>query len=151
MSLSRIAARLQIGPAPVAGVALSGLLALTLAMGVGRFGYTALLPQMRDEGWVDLSGGGVLAAANYLGYLVGALWAALSRAADGRRRLAWGLLASVVSTCAMGLDLGLAAWCGVRFVAGWASAAVYVYATGIVLRSLAERDAAGWSALHYMG
>lgn len=146
MSTSRITAASQVG-----AVALSGLLALTLAMGVGRFGYTALLPQMRDEGWVDLAGGGVLAAANYLGYLAGALWAAFSRAADGRRRLAWGLLASVASTFAMGLDLGLGAWCGVRFVAGWASAAVYVYATGLVLRRLAERNAAGWTALHYMG
>lgn len=153
MSASRITAASQTGTAPVVAVALSGLLALTLAMGVGRFGYTALLPQMRDEGWVDLAGGGVLAAANYLGYLAGALWAAFSRAADGRRRLAWGLLASVASTFAMGLDLdlGLGAWCGVRFVAGWASAAVYVYATGLVLRSLAERNAAGWTALHYMG
>lgn len=152
MPLSRIAVRLQAGPVPAAaGVGLCGLLALALAMGVGRFGYTALLPQMRDEGWVDLSGGGVLAAANYLGYLVGALWAAFSRAADGRRRLAWGLLTSVASTFAMGLDLGLGAWCGVRFVAGWASAAVYVYATGLVLRRLAACDAAGWTALHYMG
>ncbi len=151
MSASRITTASQAGAIPVPAVALSGLLALTLAMGVGRFGYTALLPQMRDEGWVDLAGGGVLAAVNYLGYLAGALWAAFSRAADGRRRLTWGLLASVVSTFAMGLDLGLGAWCGVRFVAGWASAAVYVYATGLVLRSLAERNAAGWTALHYMG
>jgi predicted MFS family arabinose efflux permease len=62
-----------------------------------------------------------------------------------------GLLVSVGTTLAMGLELGFPLWCGVRFLSGVASAAVYVYATGIVLRSLAACQAAGWSGLHYMG
>lgn len=136
-------------PAPL--IAAAGLLSLLLAMGIGRFAYTALLPQMRDDGLLDITRGGLLAAMNYLGYLAGALWAAFSRQARAPRRLMWGLLGSVASTLAMGLDLGFIGWCGLRFVSGVASAAVYVYATGIVLRSLTERNAAGWSALHYMG
>jgi len=136
------------GPLPIA---LAGLLALLLAMGIGRFAFTALLPQMRDEGLLDVASGGLLAASNYLGYLAGALWAAFSRRADASRRLLAGLLFSVGSTLAMGLELGFPLWCGVRFLSGVASAAVYVYATGIVLRSLAACHAAGWSGLHYMG
>ncbi|MBL8454348.1 MAG: YbfB/YjiJ family MFS transporter [Zoogloea sp.] len=130
---------------------MAGLLALLLAMGIGRFAFTALLPQMRDEGLLDVASGGLLAAANYLGYLAGALWAAFSRRADAARRLLAGLLVSVGTTLAMGLELGFPLWCGVRFLSGVASAAVYVYATGIVLRSLAACQAAGWSGLHYMG
>lgn len=136
------------GPLPIA---VAGLLALLLAMGIGRFGFTALLPQMRDEGLLDVASGGLLAASNYLGYLAGALWAAFSRRADAAHRLLAGLLVSVVTTLAMGLELGFLWWCGVRFLSGVASAAVYVYATGIVLRSLAACQAAGWSGLHYMG
>lgn len=136
------------GPRPIA---LAGLLALLLAMGIGRFAFTALLPQMRDEGLLDVASGGLLAASNYLGYLAGALWAAFSRRADAARRLSAGLLVSVVTTLAMGLELGFSLWCGVRFLSGVASAVVYVYATGIVLRSLAACQAAGWSGLHYMG
>ena len=132
-------------------IAVAGLLALLLAMGIGRFAFTALLPQMRDEGLLDVASGGLLAAANYLGYLAGALWAAFSRRADAARRLLAGLLVSVGTTLAMGLELGFPLWCGVRFLSGVASAAVYVYATGIVLRSLAACQAAGWSGLHYMG
>lgn len=132
-------------------IALAGLLALLLAMGVGRFAFTALLPQMRDEGLLDVASGGLLAASNYLGYLAGALWAAFSRRADAARRLLGGLLVSVGSTLAMGLELGFPLWCGVRFLSGVASAVVYVYATGIVLRSLAACQAPGWSGLHYMG
>lgn len=132
-------------------IAAAGLLALMLAMGIGRFGFTALLPQMRDDGLLDLGGAGVMAAMNYLGYLAGALWTAFSTRADASRRLVVGVLASVASTVAMGVHLGFAGWCALRFVSGVASAVVYVYATGIVLRGLAERGAAGWSALHYMG
>lgn len=131
--------------------ATAGLLALLLAMGIGRFGFTALLPQMRDDGLIDIGSAGVLAAVNYLGYLVGALGAALSRRADPARRLALGLVVSVATTLAMGVDCGLLGWCALRFASGVASAAVYVYTTGIVLRSLGEAGAANWSALHYMG
>ena len=132
-------------------IAVAGLLALLLAMGIGRFAFTALLPQMRDEGFLDIGSGGLLAAMNYLGYLAGALWTAFSRQANGPRRLLGGLLASVATTLAMGFEPGFAGWCGLRLVSGVASAVVYVYATGIVLRSLADAGAAGRSALHYMG
>ena len=131
--------------------AASGMLALLLAMGIGRFAFTALLPQMREEGLLTLSAGAFLAAANYLGYLVGALWTAFSRNANPVRRLVGGLMVSVATTLLMSLDLGLVSWCAVRFAAGVASAAVYVYSTGIVLRRLMALGAPGWSGLHYLG
>lgn len=131
--------------------AASGLLALMLAMGIGRFAYTALLPQMHEEGLLAYSGGALLAGANYAGYLAGALWAAFSRSANPVQRLVGGLILSVATTLAMGFDLGFALWCAVRFIAGIASALVYVYATGIVLRRLMAVGAPGWSTLHFMG
>ncbi len=137
--------------ASLALFAMSGMLALVLSMGVGRFAYTALLPQMLEEGLLSHAGGAWLAGANYAGYLMGALWTAISRQANPVPRLLGALVASMLTTLAMGFDLGFAAWCVVRCVAGIASAVVYVYATGIVLRRLTAVGAPGWSALHYMG
>ena len=131
--------------------AISGLLALLLSMGVGRFAYTALLPQMLEEGLLSHTGGALLAGANYAGYLVGALWTAFSRDVKPVPRLVGAMAASVLTTFSMGFDLGFGLWCLVRFGAGMASAVVYVYATGIVLRRLMTLGAPGWSALHYMG
>ncbi len=63
---------------PPSGLAivLGGALSLAVAMGIGRFAFTPMLPLMAREGLLDVSAGGWLAAANYLGYLVGALTAA---------------------------------------------------------------------------
>ena len=59
-------------------VALFGLLGLASAMGIGRFAFTPLLPLMQQHDGLTLAQGAWLAAANYLGYLAGALacWAA---------------------------------------------------------------------------
>lgn len=59
-------------PTPIA-IALSGLLALAIAMGIGRFAFTPLLPMMLHDGVVDLHDASWLATANYLGYWLGAL------------------------------------------------------------------------------
>lgn len=112
-------------------VALAGLLALAVAMGVGRFAFTPLLPMMLHDEVVTLAGGSWLATANYIGYLVGAMgctalpWLAprlyerLGPALLARA----GLLATVVLTLAMALPLA-ATWPGLRFAAGVASAFV---------------------------
>ena len=57
-------------------IALAGLAALAVAMGIGRFAFTPLLPMMQADAGLTLAQGGWLASANYAGYLAGALWAA---------------------------------------------------------------------------
>ena len=52
-----------------------GCLSLAVAMGVGRFAFTPLLPVMQDDGLVSISEGGLLASSHFLGYLLGALFA----------------------------------------------------------------------------
>ncbi len=57
-------------------VAGAGLVALAVAMGVGRFAFTPILPMIQADAGLSLSAASWLVAANYLGYLVGALTAA---------------------------------------------------------------------------
>ena len=54
-------------------IALAGLTALGVAMGIGRFAFTPILPMMQQDAAVSVGEGGWLASANYLGYLLGAL------------------------------------------------------------------------------
>ena len=52
----------------------AGLIALATAMGIGRFAFTPLLPMMLHDQIISLSDASWLASANYIGYLVGALF-----------------------------------------------------------------------------
>src|SRR5689334_6203841 len=54
-------------------IALAGLVALAVAMGIGRFAFTPLLPMMLNDGVVDLPTASWLASANYFGYMLGAI------------------------------------------------------------------------------
>ena len=58
-------------------MAATGLVCLAVAMGLGRFAFTPLLPMMLHDGLLDLRQGSYLASINYLGYLLGALACAL--------------------------------------------------------------------------
>ena len=130
-------------------VALAGLLALAAAMGIGRFAFTPLLPLMAREGRLDLALGGWLAAANYLGYFVGALTAA--RLPIGARALAvLALVLTALSTAAMALP-GVPLWLLLRFVAGAASAWVFVATSVWCLGALARTGRGDLGGTVYAG
>ena len=131
---------------------LGGILALAAAMGIGRFAYTPLLPAMQQAAGLDPTQAGLLAAANYAGYLVGALLAAFAVPAAGRTRI---LLVSAVgvaaTTAMMATTTDLAAWSVVRFIAGLASAGVLVLASGLVLDDLRRQGRASLSSWLFSG
>jgi Uncharacterised MFS-type transporter YbfB len=116
--------------------ALAGLCALAIAMGIGRFAFTPLLPLMQAEGALSLGEGGWLAAANYAGYLAGALTAVR---VSGRFAIRAGLATIAVSTLAMGLGESFVAWLALRAVAGGASAWALIHVSAYSLERLELR------------
>src|SRR5215212_1307892 len=86
------------GPRPPTWLVIgSGIVALAVAMGVGRFAFTPLMPLMMRDGTLSAAGGAEWAAANYGGYLIGALTAAWF-ASDPRRGLLLSLLGVALTT-----------------------------------------------------
>src|SRR2546423_8360496 len=116
-------------------VAFAGLAALVVAMGIGRFAFTPLLPMMQADSGLTLAQGGYLAAANYIGYLVGALWA--MRPVQAAVAIRASLVAIAVTTLAMGVTHGMAAWILWRTLAGVASAWALVHVSSWSLQRLA--------------
>ena len=57
----------------VAILILTGIAALTIAVGIGRFSYTPILPYMISELNLTTTEAGLIASSNYLGYLLGSL------------------------------------------------------------------------------
>jgi MFS family permease len=128
---------------------LGGIAALIIVHGIGRFAYTPILPLMREDG-LTLEQGGWLAAANYVGYLLGALFTVFSHG-DRIQRLRGGLLVSIATTLLMGLTHALPAWLLLRFVSGLSNGVVFVYAANLVLERLALAGRSALGGLLYSG
>ncbi|HKA46430.1 MAG TPA: YbfB/YjiJ family MFS transporter [Burkholderiales bacterium] len=119
-----------------AGVAVAGLLALAVAIGVGRFAFTPVLPMMQEDFGVSVAAGGWLASANYAGYLLGAL-SAMTLRVQPVPAIRCGLLAIGFTTLAMGLETHFVSWLLLRALAGVASAWVLIHVSAWSLERLA--------------
>lgn len=97
------------------------MVSLAVAMGVGRFAFTPLFPLMVRDGLLGGESGALIAASNYLGYLVGALVAARIRVQPAML-VALGLISTVAVTAAVGGTSSVPLWVALRFVAGVLSA-----------------------------
>ena len=111
---------------------LASFIALMMAMGIGRFSLTPQLPHLIGEGQIDLTGAGLIAAANYLGYLLGALDAMRARRPEQvRGRLHTGLWLCVLLTLVSYWAYGFWPHLLLRFGSGIASAWVMVMITAL--------------------
>jgi len=125
------------GQSPAA-VAVAGLIALAVAMGIGRFAFTPILPMMQQDAGLSVAGGGWLASANYLGYLLGAVSvSAVALRVQAATGIRGGLLVIGVATLGMALAERFAAWVILRALAGIGSAAVLVFVSAWCLERLA--------------
>ena len=115
---------------------LGGAITMACGMGIGRFVYTPILPSMMQEIPLGASEAGLIAAANFIGYLVGAL-AAAGGWAQGRELgvLRLSMLANFVLLGAMGMTTNLVAFLAIRFLAGGVSAFVLIFLTSILFPS----------------
>lgn len=111
---------------------LASFIALMMAMGIGRFALTPQMPHLLSEGQIDLTAAGLIAAANYLGYFVGAVDSMFARSHHHiRGRLLGGLWLCVLLTLASLWANGFWSHLLLRFGTGVASAWVLVMITGL--------------------
>lgn len=137
-------------PAERTAILARGACVLLVAMGLGRFAFTALLPPMQAASGFGDADAGLMASLNLAGYLLGVMWA--GRVAPARRTglFRGALMLAIIAIGAMGLPLGLVGWDIVRLVAGVTSGMLFVLATAFVLESGAAQGPSG-AALHFAG
>jgi MFS family permease len=121
---------------PALRIAFAGMAALAVAMGIGRFAFTPILPMMQDDAGLTVASGGYLASANYLGYFVGSLLATRLRVRDDVAVLGSMLLIGI-ATLLMGFTDQYPVWLLLRLVAGIANAWIAIFAFSWVLDQLA--------------
>lgn len=130
----------------------AGISSLMLVMGIARFALTPLLPAMQSATGLGDDGAGFLAAANYAGYLSGALFA--SRLRDPHKKLFYfrlGIIFAVLTTAGMAISDHVIIWSVLRYFGGLTSAAGMVIGTALVLDHLKQRHRPDFIGIHFSG
>ncbi len=143
----------------VLAIAVAGMLSLAVAMGIGRFAFTPLMPMMLHDRLIDLHQASWLASANYLGYFLGAIFCTLQPQIWSRwnwqplissRIVRGGMLATALLTALMATEWGLA-WAWLRFSAGMVTALAFVHTSSWCLAHLAKLNAPTAGGIIYAG
>jgi len=102
-------------------------LAPTIGLGIGRFAYALVLPDMRDSLHWSYSAAGFMNTINAVGYLAGALLASrMIRRFGLAANVRWGTLACVLSLALCALSANFAVLSFARLLGGFAAAAGFV-------------------------
>lgn len=131
-------------------------LMLAVAMGVGRFAYTPILPDMLAGSILDTGAAGYIASANFIGYLVGALSAGFAVRAQGIGRV---LVVSMLLTCLTTLLMAMVGHFGprvflftlLRLVGGAASGWALVSLSALMFERLNARGVGHLAGLVFGG
>ncbi|WP_333823113.1 YbfB/YjiJ family MFS transporter [Pinisolibacter sp.] len=127
-----------------------GAATLLVAMGLGRFAFTALLPAMQTATGFTDADAGLMASLNLAGYLAGVFLAGRTSAAIRPLLFRLALVVAIVCIAGMGLTLGLWFWDLLRLAAGISSGFLFVLGTAFVYERGAATGPTG-TALHFAG
>jgi MFS family permease len=133
-------------------ILLGGMLGMVVAMGIGRFAFTPILPLMQRDLAMSNTMAGWLAGLNYLGYLVGALGCSLRpRLLRSRPVTGGALAASIATTLLMGAAISPVWWGLLRLGGGIASAILFIVISAEVVEALSRRGFSHWIGALYGG
>ncbi|PKH24336.1 MFS transporter [Enterobacterales bacterium CwR94] len=131
-------------------VAICAFLSLVVAMGIGRFAFTPQVPLMIGEQQLTLTSAGIVAALNYLGYLVGS-WNAMRAMTHVEWRLKSGVWGAVLLTLLSGCFDQAWQHAVIRFFIGWASGWALVLIAAWSNEQLMQLGRPGLSAAVFAG
>ena len=136
----------------VAILILTGIAALTIAIGIGRFSYTPILPYMISELKLTTAEAGLIASSNYLGYLLGSLIPIFPQFPKKIRSIfIYSIFISIISLFAMGLTNTFEIFILIRFIHGVFSAFVLILGTSLIVSHVQKEGKLFLGTAHFSG
>ncbi|WP_235937704.1 YbfB/YjiJ family MFS transporter [Marinobacter caseinilyticus] len=122
-------------------VLVASVISVVVMVGVARFSYTPMIPEMVEALGLSKSVVGMLATVNYAGYLTGALLITRISSLDLKVKLyQLGLVVAVVSTVLMGYTTDVWLWFVLRFVSGLSTSAGMLLGAGLLMSWLIKNN-----------
>ena len=128
-------------PIETVKVLAASVIAVVVMVGIARFSYTPMIPEMVDALGLSTSVVGMLATVNYAGYLTGALL--ITRMSDlglKVRLYQLGLIVAVISTVLMGYTTNVWLWFVLRFISGLSTSAGMLLGAGLLMSWLIKHN-----------
>jgi len=122
-------------------VLVSSVIAVVITVGVARFSYTPMIPEMVSALGLSTSMVGMLATVNYAGYLTGALL--ITQISDLGLKVQLyqlGLVVAVISTVLMGYTTYVWLWFVLRFISGLSTSAGMLLGAGLLMSWLIKNN-----------
>ncbi|HBC35999.1 MAG TPA: MFS transporter, partial [Marinobacter adhaerens] len=122
-------------------VLVASVIAVVVMVGIARFSYTPMIPEMVAALGLSKSVVGMLATVNYAGYLTGAVL--ITRISDlglKVRLYQLGLVVAVVSTVLMGYTTNVWVWSILRFISGLSTSAGMLLGAGLLMSWLIKNN-----------
>lgn len=117
------------------------VIAVVVMVGIARFSYTPMIPEMVQALGLSQTVVGMLATVNYAGYLTGALLITRISNLDLKVKLyQLGLIVAVVSTVLMGYTTEVWLWFVLRFVSGLSTSAGMLLGAGLLMSWLIKNN-----------
>ena len=136
----------------VAILILTGIAALTIAVGIGRFSYTPILPYMISELNLTTTEAGLIASSNYLGYLLGSFIPIFPQFPKNIRSIfIYSIFISIISLFAMGLTNTFEVFILIRFIHGIFSAFVLILGTSLIVSHVQKKGKIFLGTAHFSG
>ncbi|WP_455874239.1 YbfB/YjiJ family MFS transporter [Rhizobium yanglingense] len=121
------------------GATIAAAILLVVGMGFGRFAFTGLYPLMVADQQISVEGGSYATSANYAGYLVGALLAALLSGIPNRKLCTFAVVTAVASLALLALPMPAWLIVTVRGFSGVSSAVAMVAASNWLIHERRHR------------
>jgi len=132
--------------------ALAGLCASLVAIGLARFAYTPLIPSLIQAHWFSAADTVALGAANFAGYLAGALAGRpLAARLSNRHALRWLMVVATAAFCACAVPVSIGWFFVWRFLSGLTGGAIMVLVATAILPHIAPGRRAFVSGMIFLG
>ncbi len=132
-------------------ILIAGIFAVIVGLGISRFVFTSLLPNMLD-GFLDITFAGILASINFAGYLSGSILSIFIKDINQKVILfRIGLVLVIILTFIQGITLNETIWIISRVMAGFAGAMAFVVGSAIVMTKLQMESKTKAMGIHFSG
>lgn len=132
-------------------IILCGMIGLVVGVGVARFVFTSLLTSMLND-FLSLNQAGALASINYLGYLIGSIFAIFLQNINTKILFfKLGLIICIFTTLILGISQNEFIWLISRLIGGFGSACCLVIGSSIVMSKLDMKNKTKAMGIHFSG